>query len=145
MLFKRGEDIWKTRTQQGKNLLRLSQVPQNLNHNRKYLKMQRKLQRENFFFFFFCLSSSSVWMGIVSAQQFFRSLQMFNQVQVWGLAGPLEDIHRATPLLSWLCAQGRCSVGRKTVVPEVESTGFHQGYLGTLLKSSFSILTSLPV
>ena len=83
------------------------------------------------------------------------SPEMFDQVQVRNLAGPLKYIHRlidsnaVTPALSRLCATGRCPFGRWTFAP----------VWGRVLWSRFSsrislyfapfifplILTSLPV
>ena len=87
----------------------------------------------------------SGWMGSIVAQLFSVSPEMFDQVQVWVLPGPLKDIEtcpEATPVLSWLCAYGHCPFGRWTFAPvwgpEHSGAGFHQGFLCT-----FSIHFSL--
>ena len=91
-----------------------------------------------------------VGWGVSVHSHFQISPEVFNQVQVWALAGPLKDIYRVVPkplLLSWLCAQGRwnmnlCPSLRFRVLQSRFSSRMSL-YIATFIFPS--ILTSLTV
>ncbi|MED6252575.1 hypothetical protein ATANTOWER_013833 [Ataeniobius toweri] len=79
----------------------------------------------------------------------FRSLRMSHQIQVWTLAGPLQDIHRVV-LRSWLWASGCCPAekmnGRSSLRSKTLWSRFScrmSLYIAAFI--FYSILTSLPV
>ena len=92
----------------------------------------------------------SCWMGSIAAQPFSglsRDVRLgSNSGSGWAIQGHCPE---ATSALSWLCAWGRCPVGRWTVAPfwgpEHSGTGFYKISLDFAPIIFPSILTSLPV
>ena len=87
----------------------------------------------------------SGWMGSVTAQLFSGlSRDDWSGSSLgsgWATQGHSDTCPKATLVLSWLCAYGRCPVGRWTFTPvwglESSGWGFYQVSLFTLLHSSF--------